>query len=177
MEKLESKHLQSFLLPISATIVIPATIIGLTGRGESFWGAHFVHFPIQLAIGTTLVLIGLALLTSTIKLFISIGKGTLAPWHPTQKLVVKGAYLYTRNPMISGVLFIILGETIAFGSGGNLLWFLGFFVGNSVYFILSEEPGLERRFGREYKEYKENVPRWIPRLTPWKRNSVGRSLK
>jgi protein-S-isoprenylcysteine O-methyltransferase Ste14 len=34
-------------------------------------------------------------------------------------------------------------------------------------FVLVEEPGLERRFGDSYRAYKANVPRWIPRLTPW----------
>jgi len=38
---------------------------------------------------------------------------------------------------------------------------------NCVYFLLYEEPGLERRFGEEYLSYKRNVPRWIPRRTPW----------
>jgi protein-S-isoprenylcysteine O-methyltransferase Ste14 len=39
---------------------------------------------------------------------------------------------------------------------------------NSVYFPLSEEKGLERRFGDDYRTYKANVPRWIPRVTAWR---------
>ncbi len=38
---------------------------------------------------------------------------------------------------------------------------------NAIYFPLVEETGLERRFGDDYRRYKANVPRWIPRLTPW----------
>ena len=38
---------------------------------------------------------------------------------------------------------------------------------NVIYIPLSEEPGLARRFGDDYLEYKRNVPRWVPRLTPW----------
>ena len=30
-----------------------------------------------------------------------------------------------------------------------------------------EEPGLQRRFGDDYRRYKANVPRWVPRATPW----------
>jgi protein-S-isoprenylcysteine O-methyltransferase Ste14 len=52
---------------------------------------------------------------------------------------------------------------------GILAWFLLAFGVNHVYFITSEEPGLYKRFGDEYLEYKKNVPRWIPRLTPWSR--------
>ena len=69
--------------------------------------------------------------------------------------------------MISGVLFNLLGEALLFGSPAIGLWFALFFLGNAIYIPLSEEPGLERRFGDAYRSYKAAVPRWIPRLTPW----------
>jgi len=62
----------------------------------------------------------------------------------------------------------LLGESLLFHSKNIFTWFVLFFIINYVYFILSEEPGLEKRFGAEYLEYKRNVPRWIPRLKPWK---------
>jgi protein-S-isoprenylcysteine O-methyltransferase Ste14 len=43
-----------------------------------------------------------------------------------------------------------------------------FFIGNAIYFPLIEEKGLEKRFGDEYRDYKANVPRWIPRLRAWR---------
>jgi protein-S-isoprenylcysteine O-methyltransferase Ste14 len=61
--------------------------------------------------------------------------------------------------MISGVLFILLGEAALLGSLPLLAWFLIFFAANAIYFPLSEEKGLERRFGDEYLTYKRNVPR------------------
>lgn len=94
-------------------------------------------------------------------------------WHPrslepTQKLVVRGVYQHVRNPMITGVCCILLGEAIFFGS----LWLLGWFgivvAVNMIYIPLAEERGLAKRFGDDYLLYKRNVPRWIPRLTPWK---------
>ena len=42
-----------------------------------------------------------------------------------------------------------------------------FVILNTVYFIRDEEPALERRFGDNYRLYKANVPRWIPRWRPW----------
>ena len=33
---------------------------------------------------------------------------------------------------------------------------------------LLKEELLPERFGKEYEEYCRNVPRYIPRLTPWK---------
>lgn len=39
-------------------------------------------------------------------------------------------------------------------------------------FPLSEEPGLRKRFGKEYEEYCKTVPRYIPRLTTWKARQI-----
>jgi len=69
--------------------------------------------------------------------------------------------------MIGGVVFILLGETLMLGAGILLLWTLFFLFGNHFYFIYSEEPGLEKRFGEDYLVYKANVPRWFPRRSPW----------
>jgi protein-S-isoprenylcysteine O-methyltransferase Ste14 len=110
---------------------------------------------------------GLVLMIATIRLFVTVGKGTLAPWEPPQKLVVRGVYRYVRNPMISGVGLVLLGESVLTASLPLCGWFLVFLAVNSVYIPLSEEPGLVKRFGEEYLNYKQNVPRWIPRLTPW----------
>jgi len=106
-------------------------------------------------------------------MFILIGNGTIMPWDPTRKLVTGSLYAYMRNPMILSVLIILAGEAVAFASVWIALLALLFFAINTVYFIFSEEPGLERRFGEEYREYKRNVPMWLPRLRPWKPRERG----
>jgi protein-S-isoprenylcysteine O-methyltransferase Ste14 len=145
-------------LPVVATVVIPALIV---------WESGATVGPLAF-VGAPLIAVGLALLVSTIKLFASVGRGTLAPWDPTTRLVVRGPYRYVRNPMISGVLFVLLGEAALFGSVPLLIWFGAFLAINAVYFPLVEEPGLSRRFGPEYAEYKANVRRWVPRIRPWR---------
>ncbi len=159
-------HAQSFMLPIAVTILMPLLILLLT----SWMPGWLLIFPLNyLAVVLSILSIvgGLYLLASTIRMFDRIGQGTLAPWTPAQKLVVHGIYRYVRNPMIIGVLLILLGESIFFGSIWLYLWFLFFLIGNHFYFIKSEEPGLVKRFGDGYVRYAENVPRWIPRRTPW----------
>ena len=103
----------------------------------------------------------------TATLFARIGKGTLAPWDPTARLVVAGPYRHVRNPMISGVLAVLLGEAALFGSLPLLVWFGAVFALNAIYFPLVEEPGLRERFGEDYERYRANVPRWLPRFRPW----------
>ncbi|MGH3313333.1 MAG: methyltransferase family protein [Streptomyces sp.] len=118
-------------------------------------------------LGAVSMTIGLTLLVWTIALFDRVGDGTLAPWDAPKKLVVRGPYLHVRNPMISGVLFILPGETLLFRSTVLLVWLVGFFAINQTYIPLLEERGLERRFGQDYVTYKHHVRRWLPRFRPW----------
>jgi protein-S-isoprenylcysteine O-methyltransferase Ste14 len=104
----------------------------------------------------------------TISIFIRIGEGTLAPWSPTRRLVIDGMYMYVRNPMIIGVLIVLIGESIALISLNIFVWTLLFFIINNIWYIFYEEPDLGKKFGKEYEEYKRNVPRWIPRSNPFK---------
>lgn len=69
--------------------------------------------------------------------------------------------------MIAAVLAVLAGEAALFGSLALLIWFAAFFAVNHAFFCLREEPGLECRFGEDYRAYKRNVPRWLPRRTPW----------
>lgn len=151
------------LLPGNALIVIPGALLWLEGGVTAGWGGG----PAIIVSGILLACSGAALAFHTTRLFFRHGEGTPAPWEPPRKLVVRGAYRYVRNPMIIGVLLMLVGEALALGSFYILIWTAVFFVANNFYFILSEEPGLERRFGAEYIDYKRNVPRWIPRLRPY----------
>jgi protein-S-isoprenylcysteine O-methyltransferase Ste14 len=159
------------LLPGVGAIVVPAVLL-ITGDFEVGWGlpASLAWLP-PLA-GAVLIAAGLAVMYRTITLFATAGRGTLAPWDPTDSLVVLGPYRYVRNPMITGVLVILLGEAALFGSVALLAWFAVFFAVNAIWMPLVEEPGLERRFGADYLEYKHNVPRWLPRLRPWEPGSA-----
>ena len=151
------RHLLAIcLLPGMVAGVIPALLVD----GLAAW-------PL-VVLGAIVAALGLALIVQTVALFASVVKGTLAPWDPTERLVVRGPYRRVRNPMISGVLCVLLGEALAFGSLAVLVWFALVFALNAVYFPLVEEPGLERRFGTDYEAYRAEVPRWLPRLRPWR---------
>jgi protein-S-isoprenylcysteine O-methyltransferase Ste14 len=69
--------------------------------------------------------------------------------------------------MISGVVAMLLAESLWLGSILLLSWALGFWLLNHIYFLGSEQPGLLRRFGEPYRRYRANVPRWLPRRSPW----------
>lgn len=149
-------------------VVIPGTILFLTGVDTlDLWQSYpatRVGLPV---LGGVCTCLGLVLMVATIRHFMTVGKGTLAPWNPTQRLVVQGVYRHVRNPMIAGVFFILFGEAVLAASLPLLVWFMLFVLGNAVYVPVAEEPGLVKRFGADYLMYQQNVPRWIPRLKPW----------
>lgn len=166
MVKLFLRHLSSFIAPVVMGFLLPYWIIWAEqSRPAHPWVTP--HVPIAV-LGMVIGAAGLVLLVMSIRLFILIGKGTIMPWDPTRKLIIAGLYQHVRNPMILSVLILQIGEAVMFTSFGMLVLAALFFLINTVYFIYSEEPGLEKRFGAEYVEYKKNVPRWIPRLKPWR---------
>ncbi|MGI9415943.1 MAG: methyltransferase family protein [Hyphomicrobiales bacterium] len=111
---------------------------------------------------------GLALMVWTMRLFaVQGGGGTPAPWEPIKNFIVLGPYRYVRNPMLLGASLFLIAEAVLLQSLPILVWMIAFIVVNTFYFALSEEPQLEKRFGRSYAIYKRNVGRWIPRLTPY----------
>jgi protein-S-isoprenylcysteine O-methyltransferase Ste14 len=162
------KQIQSIvLLPGVVTVIIPGILISSGGAVDFGWALPSPFSFVPWAFGTCLLGLGLLLMFKTITLFAKIGKGTLAPWTPTRKLVIHGIYRHVRNPMISGVFCVLLGEANVLGSRPLLYWSFVFGLLNLIYIPLLEEPGLERRFGEAYVQYKKNVPRWLPRLHPW----------
>ena len=163
-----AKHWRDIaLLPGTVTLVVPAIILTKTDSMAVGWGLGWPAALIPFALGALLVAAGLAMWARTVLLFASYGEGTLAPWEPTQKLVVRGPYRYVRNPMITAVIAILFGEAAIYGSFALLAWALAFWGLNLTYIPLVEERALEERFGESYRDYKRNVPRWIPRFSPW----------
>lgn len=160
------------IIVLPGTIVVLVPIVILTLTKSSKFSPKLTN-PSQVLFWFALLaaIMGIGLSAWSAKLFIKFGNGTPAPWDPPKTLVLHGPYLYVRNPMITGVLFILLAEAIIFQSIPLAFWMIVFFIGKSIYFTLIEEKSLEKRFGINYQEYKKHVPRWIPRLSMWKRNN------
>jgi protein-S-isoprenylcysteine O-methyltransferase Ste14 len=153
------------VLPFTMAVVIPVWI----AQGEDLTLAPATSatgLAVQVC-GLVLLVLGLTLFVASLRRFATEGRGTLAPWDPPRELVVRGPYRYVRNPMISGVLLVLLGEALVLRSRPHLVWAGIFFAINATYIPLLEEPDLEARFGGRYREYCRHVPRLIPRLRPW----------
>ena len=159
-------QLKSFILPFAVLVIVPFLL--LFDFSQPRLRVSMSHPIAQIAVGVILCVLGLVLMIATISRFIRRGRGTLAPWDPPSHLVADGPYANARNPMISGVGFVLPGEAALFWSLAILIWLAVFVVVNTLYFKAFEEPGLVRRFGDEYRVYRRHVPMWIPRIRPWK---------
>ena len=166
MQMVFRQALSIFLLPFLVVVVVPYWLLTTFPNNDSRWNLSSTLTWLSRAGGAVCLLSGFVLFCWCVVLVARVGRGPLAPWDATRNLVAIGPYRFVRNPMISGVALILFGEALLWGSWSLGMWAGFFVVFNHLYFIYSEEPGLEKRFGEKYRLYKANVPRWIPRLTP-----------
>jgi len=156
------------ILPFTVTVLIPWWV-ARRDRVVLALGTSPDALALQGA-GVLVLSVGVLLFASSLGRFATEGEGTLAPWDPPRHLVVRGPYRFVRNPMISGVIFILAAEAMILRSQSHALWAVTFLIVNLVYIPLIEEPMLRMRFGDAYREYCRHVPRVFPRIRPW-RNS------
>ena len=149
------------LLPFMNTVAIPGLLIAMAPdyRVLAPAGGRFVQIAGLLALAAGLWLVGRSIL-----LFRRMGRGTLAPWDPTRELITVDVYRFSRNPMKTGLFLVLIGECLLLGSTVLAIWTMLFIAVNVLYIRWFEEPGLERRFGARYAEYRTRVPRWFGSL-------------
>ena len=83
------------------------------------------------------------------------------PFNPSTRIVAHGLYRFTRNPMYIGFALWTLGLAILVDSAWMLLAGpIGLVLIDRIV-ITREERYLERKFGKEYLNYKRRVRRWI----------------
>jgi protein-S-isoprenylcysteine O-methyltransferase Ste14 len=160
------RHLVAIaLLPFTVAVLIPLWLVRRYGT-PLVVGASLGELALQ-ALGLVLLSLGLLLFGASLRRFAVEGQGTLAPWDPPRRLVVRGPYRYVRNPMISAVVLVLFGEALVLLSRPHLQWAVIFLGINAIYIPLLEEPLLKDKFGDSYQNYCRHVPRLLPRWRPW----------
>ena len=150
-------------------VVAPGLIAGYLPWSITRWQAQpaFLGAEATRWLGAGLILLGLPLLLEAFARFALQGRGTPAPVLPPERLVVFGFYRHVRNPMYVAVTGLILGQALLLGDARLFPLAAGVWLVFHLFVLLYEEPRLEETFGREYRAYREAVPRWLPRLRPW----------
>ncbi|MBI3329819.1 MAG: isoprenylcysteine carboxylmethyltransferase family protein [Nitrospinae bacterium] len=152
-----------FLKNVLFTVVVPGTVAVLipyqlgSGRNGAtlLWGSREYGALLPLSVGA-------AIYFRCVWDFARAGRGTPAPIDAPKVLVVRGLYQYVRNPIYLGVLLVVLGWVVYFGSFAVLLYGAGLSLLFHLFVVLVEEPMLERRFGESYERYCRAVHRWVP---------------
>ncbi len=148
-------------------VVTPGVVAGLVPWGLTGW--KVAHPPLIIAVvGYVILVAGVVVLLHAFVRFVTEGVGTPAPVAPTRHLVIGGLYRYVRNPMYIAVALTILGQAMVLGRPVLLVYALIFGVTVGSFVHLYEQPTLARRFGAEYDAYRDAVPAWLPRRTPWR---------
>jgi protein-S-isoprenylcysteine O-methyltransferase Ste14 len=150
-------------------VIAPGFVAGLAPWWMTHWQVEAPFFGLQVLrwVGALFIALGAIGLLDSFVRFALQGLGTPAPVFPTRHLVVSGLYRYVRNPMYVAVVSTILGQSLIFGNVrlleyGGLAWLVA-----HLFVLFYEEPTLRASFGSEYDSFCAEVPRWIPRLTPW----------
>lgn len=143
-------------VPGAVVVGVPALIVWLSDAHPR--GVAWV------AAGAVVLAAGFALFAWCVADFVTRGGGTPDPARPPTRLVVRGPFRWTRNPMYAGVLAMIGGEALLFASPWLLAWGVALFLAFHLRVLVYEEPTLARTFGGEWEAYRRAVPRWWPAL-------------
>ena len=117
--------------------------------------------PIVGTIGILLIVAGIILFGICLTIFFTVGEGTPHPLDPPIHLVEEGPYRFSRNPIYVSFIAFLLGVFLKDGRITLLLYTGIMWIAFHLYVVFWEEPVLRRRYGIEYENYVQRVPRWF----------------
>lgn len=117
---------------------------------------------LQLA-GVAAMVVGGCLGLVCVGMFITLGRGTPAPFDPPTEFVARGPYKFVRNPMYISGFFLLLGLGLYARSAAIVVFVFALSILVHLGVVYLEEPGLEKRFGESYLKYKSAANRWLPK--------------
>ena len=162
------------LLPSSVFFFIVVPIVTLySGRlvDEALLPGLNIWSTASAAVGLLFLLFGGYFVLESIRVLLVTGGGIplgdLIPSDQSEVLVSDGVYSMTRNPMLFGYLLALSGAGLLTRSFSVAFTFPLLYTAIWTAWIKGrEEPALERRFGDEYRRYREETPFLVPRLLP-----------
>jgi len=146
--------------------VLPAVVITQSGTA---WRSPLADPMWQWSLFIQIFVVPPAVLGLTaVQEFADVGQGTPVPFDPPKRLVTTGIYAFVANPMqlSAVVLFFAIGILL------RNVWVAAAGVMAHLYSVglagWDEDEDLRTRFGGRWIAYSRSVPRWFPRLRPWR---------
>jgi protein-S-isoprenylcysteine O-methyltransferase Ste14 len=145
------------------TLLVPVPVVGIIPWYITRWIIQPAFLGVE-----PLRYVGAVLIVAGCSVYV-VGLGHLGhhgthPIPPVVNIVSAGIYAWTRNPMYSGVIMMLIGQALLFGSRDLLEYALGWFLFFHCFEVFYDEPVLKHKFADVYPAYCERTPRWIPRL-------------
>lgn len=153
-----------FLKNLLFTLIVPGMIVVWLPLN---WFERNVVWPKNLGVQhwVGLIFAGAGLLVYLLSIWqlMCRGRGTPAPIDPPKKLIQRGPYAWVRNPLYLAAISVVAGESIFLLSWHIAVYWIVLVCFFQLYVVLHEEHELDYRFGAMYGDYKNSVPRWLPR--------------
>jgi protein-S-isoprenylcysteine O-methyltransferase Ste14 len=149
----------------SAGVQIPPPLI-FVGFGIAGIGINTL-FPLSIGIPSSLTFIGLIVIAITLVFIMGIARlfkreeTSLSPWDTTHRIISRGPYKYSRNPIYISFCGVLIGLAILFDTYWEILAIIPALIMIYRTVIVKEEAYLENKFGAEYLNYKSKVRRWL----------------
>lgn len=138
------------LVPGTVAVYVPMSLSRADRGDPSYWAVAAFFFAL-----------GLSIYLWCLWDFATFGRGTPAPIDAPKRLVVRGLYRYSRNPMYLGVLSVVAGWLALVPSTRLVIYLVAVWSMFQLFVILYEEPRLLELFGEEYTDYRRRVGRWL----------------
>ena len=122
---------------------------------------NVIPFPVRLIIFVLGLIISYLLINSS-------HKKIFLPSNQKSQLITDGVYSYVRHPMYLSILVLLFAfYSISLSFLSLIIWIIAVFFFDQM--VTFEEAELLKILGNEYREYMNQVPRWIPRFSSFKR--------
>jgi protein-S-isoprenylcysteine O-methyltransferase Ste14 len=166
------RHIAGYIVGVTIFgILIPYGLIGMSYTPIAFLNFSIVdNIYIRFVIASLFLLVGLIFVIWSNIALLFIGKGgpadgfgvALSP--RTKKLVMKGPYKYSRNPMVFGAFMCYFSIGFFCNSQAEIILLLCCIPVSIIYLKLTEEKRLIKDFGEEFIQYRQKVPMIFPLL-------------
>ncbi|MCH8347031.1 MAG: isoprenylcysteine carboxylmethyltransferase family protein [Proteobacteria bacterium] len=85
----------------------------------------------------------------------------IIPYKDPENIVTSGPFRFSRHPMYLGMLLVLVGTTMLYGTVLSLVFPLAFFIIANWWYIPFEESKMADVFGDAFTVYKARVRRWL----------------
>ena len=156
------KGLHPTLAAIIVTLLVPFTMAGVIPWLMTRWQMQPALFGFEAGrwIGAVMIIFGAVWLLSAIAWFAHEG---VKPYPPIERVIATGPYAYSRNPMYGGVVMVMIGQGLLFGSRAVAIYGVCWLAAFLIFERTIDDPFIIKRMGKPYEDYLKSVPGWIPR--------------